>query len=487
MEWRLDVHDLTHVHTHDHTHHRTMAIETVNPATGERIRAFPTLNTREIEDKVAAASRAAKSWRHAPIEERTGVLRRAAELLEERKHEYGRLMTLEMGKTLASAVQEAEKCATGCRFYADNAARFLADQPGVGADGEGWVAFEPLGVVLAVMPWNFPFWQVIRFAAPAIAAGNVGLLKHASNVPQCALALGQLFEESGAPGGVFQSLLIGSDAVASLIADDRIAAATLTGSEGAGVSVATAAGKALKKTVLELGGSDAFIVMPSADLDRAAATAVTARAINNGQSCIAAKRFIVAESIADAFTAKFVERMKALAVGDPMDAKTQVGPLATAKIRDDLHSQVERSVAAGAKVLCGGRPRAGAGFYYEPTVLADVPLDSPAFREETFGPVAAVVRARDVSHAIALANDSRFGLGAAAWTREATEVERFARELDAGTVTINGMVASDARFPFGGVKKSGYGRELGLFGIHEFVNIKTVRTPKEAPQPSATE
>ena len=464
-----------------------MAIETVNPATGERVRSFSALSDREIEDKLAAAHRASIEWRRTPIAERARIVGRAGDLLVERKEEYGRLMTLEMGKTLESAVSEAAKCATACHFYAENASRLLADEPGELAAGEGYVAFEPLGVVLAVMPWNFPFWQVIRFAAPALAAGNVGLLKHASNVPQCALALEQLFADAGAPAGVFQSLLIGAEPVARIIADDRVAAATLTGSEGAGVSVAMAAGKALKKTVLELGGSDAFIVMPSAKLEAAVTTAVTARTINNGQSCIAAKRFIVAESIADQFTTQFVARMRELVVGDPMAAQTQVGPLATAKIRDDLHRQVEASVAAGAKLLLGGKLRPGAGFYYDVTVLADVPSRAPAWREETFGPVAAIVRARDAAHAIELANDSRFGLGAAAWTSDAREMEQFARGLAAGTVALNGMVASDTRFPFGGVKKSGYGRELGLFGIHEFVNIKTVRTPKAAAKQSTTE
>jgi succinate-semialdehyde dehydrogenase / glutarate-semialdehyde dehydrogenase len=457
-----------------------MAIETINPATGERLRSFPALTSAEIEDKLAAAHRAAQSWRNAPLAERTNVIRRAGELLDERKHDYGRLMTLEMGKPLKAAVEEAAKCATGCRFYADNAERFLADEP-VKVDGEdSYVAFEPLGVILAVMPWNFPFWQVIRFAAPAIAAGNVGLLKHASNVPQCALALEQLFIEAGAPGGVFQSLLIGSSAVAAILADDRVAAATLTGSEAAGVSVAEHAGRHIKKTVLELGGSDAFIVMPSADLDAAVNTAVTARTINNGQSCIAAKRFIVAEPIADEFTSRFVERMRTLVVGDPMDERTNIGPLATAQIRDDLEDQVKRSVAGGARVLLGGKRGDGAGYFYQPTVLTDVSFDSPAFREETFGPLAAVIRARNVSDAIAIANDSRFGLGAAAWTNDDEEIERFSRELAAGSVFINSMVASDPRFPFGGVKKSGYGRELSAFGMREFVNIKTVRRKRAA-------
>jgi succinate-semialdehyde dehydrogenase/glutarate-semialdehyde dehydrogenase len=452
-----------------------MAIETVNPATGEIIRAFNAHTELEIQDKLAAAQRAARSWRAAPMAERTSVVRRAGELLEARKQEYGRLMTLEMGKPLAAAIEEAAKCATACRFYADNAERFLADEP-VEAKGErSYVAFQPLGVVLAVMPWNFPFWQVIRFAAPALCAGNVGVLKHSSNVPQCALAIEQLFEEAGAPGGVFQTLLIGSETVAGLLADDRIAAATLTGSEGAGSSVASAAGKHIKKTVLELGGSDPFIVMGSADLEAAVSTAVKARTINNGQSCIAAKRFIIDEAIADDFIERFVGKMRALVVGDPMDARTNIGPLATAKIRDDLHDQVERSVAAGARLLLGGRKIDGKGFFYEPTVLADVTPQSPVFREETFGPVAAIIRARDLEHAIELANDSRFGLASAAWTREESEMDQFARELEAGSVFINGMVASDPRFPFGGVKKSGYGRELGEFGIREFVNIKTVR------------
>ncbi len=464
-----------------------MAIETVNPATGERVRSFPALTDREIDDKLAVAERAALSWRRTQIELRASMLRRAGDLLQARKEQYGRLMTLEMGKTFKAAVDEAAKCATACHFYADHAPRFLADQSGEDARGEGYIAFEPLGVVLAVMPWNFPFWQVIRFAAPALAAGNVGLLKHSSNVPQCAVALEQLFEEAGAPGGAFQTLLIGSDPVARIIADDRVAAVTLTGSEGAGKSVATAAGAALKKTVLELGGSDAFIVMPSAKLDDAVATAVAARTINNGQSCIAAKRFIVADSIADQFIDKFVDRMKSLVVGDPMDAQTNVGPLATAKIRDDLHRQVEESVRAGAKLMTGGRPKSGPGFYYEPTVLADVPRTSAAFCEETFGPVAAVVRAKDAHDAIELANDSRFGLGAAAWTTDESEIDLFARQLESGTVAINGMVASDSRFPFGGVKKSGYGRELGIFGIREFVNIKTVRLPKGTAQPTTTE
>jgi succinate-semialdehyde dehydrogenase/glutarate-semialdehyde dehydrogenase len=459
-----------------------MAIATINPTTGERVCQYPALTDREIEDKLAVAHRAAQSWRDTPLGERTNVLRRAAELLDERAIEYGRLMTLEMGKPIRAAIEEAKKCATACRFYADHAAEFLADEVTETANERSYVAFEPLGVVLAVMPWNFPFWQVIRFAAPAIAAGNVGLLKHASNVPQCALAIEQLFEEAGAPGGVFQTLLIGSEPIARILADDRVAAATLTGSEAAGSSAASIAGKHIKKTVLELGGSDPFIVMPSADLDAAVKTAVAARTINNGQSCIAAKRFIVAEPIADRFTDAFIERMAALVVGDPMNERTNIGPLATEQIRRDLHDQVTRASAAGATVRLGGRARDGAGFFYEPTVLTDLADDSPALIEETFGPLATIVRARDVDHAIEIANSSRFGLGAAAWTRDAGEIERFSRRLAAGTVVINGMVASDSRFPFGGVKKSGYGRELSKFGIREFVNIKTVRVMGSAAQ-----
>jgi len=462
-----------------------MAIESINPATGEHLRSFAALTDAEIEDRLAVAHRTAASWRAAPIEGRLEVIRRAGELLEQRKAEYGRLMTLEMGKTLKAATEEAAKCATACRYYAEHGASFVADQIVHAGNERSFVAFEPLGVVLAVMPWNFPFWQVIRFAAPALAAGNVGLLKHSSNVPQCALALEQLFVEAGAPGGAFQTLLIGSEAVERVIADDRVAAVTLTGSEAAGSSVAAAAGKHIKKTVLELGGSDAFVVMPSADLDAAVTTAVNARTINNGQSCIAAKRFIVADSIADAFTERFVDRMQHLVVGDPMDERTNIGPLATQHIRDDLHDQVIRSVTAGARLMLGGRSRPGRGYYYEPTVLADVPAHAPALREETFGPVAAIVRARGLDDAIKIANDSRFGLAAAAWTRDDREIDRFARDLAAGCVFINGMVASDPRFPFGGVKKSGYGRELGVFGMREFVNIKTVRV-MNASKPDST-
>jgi succinate-semialdehyde dehydrogenase / glutarate-semialdehyde dehydrogenase len=452
-----------------------MAIATINPATGETIRTFEPLTDAALDERLALASAAFREWRRTPVAERAAVVRRAGEILERRKGEYARLMTLEMGKTLRSAEEEAAKCAVGCRYYADHAEAFLAPTPVEGGGPDEYVAYEPLGVVLAVMPWNFPFWQVIRFAAPALVAGNVGLLKHASNVPQCALALEALFADAGAPAGVFQALLIGADRVERVLADPRVAAATLTGSERAGGQVAAAAGAHVKKTVLELGGSDPFVVLPSADVARAAEVAVKARAINNGQSCIAAKRFIVADEVYDAFRDRFVRGMRALTVGDPMAATTDVGPLASASIRDDLAGQVERSVAMGARLLTGGRAPAGPGHFYEPTVLEELPPDAPAAREETFGPVAALFRVADADEAIRVANDTPFGLGASVWTQDRGEAERFAREIESGQVFVNAMVASDPRFPFGGVKTSGYGRELGPFGLREFVNIKTVR------------
>lgn len=400
---------------------------------------------------------------------------RSAEILEKEKQELGRLMTLEMGKPIASAVSEAAKCATACRYYAANAERFLADQPVEIEGGKSWVAFQPIGVVLAIMPWNFPFWQVFRFAAPALMAGNVGVLKHASNVPQCALAIEDIFRRAGFADGVFQTLLVGSEMVERLIADPRIAAVTLTGSEGAGRAVASAAGKHLKKSVVELGGSDPFIVMPSADLEEAVSTAVTARMINNGQSCIAAKRFIVHTRIYDEFLKRFVARVAAMRVGDPMDEATELGPLATRAIRDDLDAQVKATITAGARLLTGGNALERDGYFYAPTVLADIPPNSPAAHDELFGPVASVFRARDLDDAIRLANGTSFGLGASAWTSDQSEQNRFVAEIESGLLFINGMVASDARLPFGGVKNSGFGRELGEFGIREFVNIKSVR------------
>ena len=402
------------------------------------------------------------------------MMQRAVEILENEKHELGKLMTTEMGKPIKAAVSEAEKCAWVCRYYAENAERHLADQVVETNAQKSYVRFQPLGPVLAVMPWNFPFWQVFRFAASALMAGNVGLLKHASNVPQCALAIEEIFTRAGFPKGAFQTLLIGSDAVEKLLNDPRVAAATLTGSEPAGSSVAAIAGKQIKKTVLELGGSDPFIVMPSANLDEAVTTAVKARTINNGQSCIAAKRFIVAGEIYEEFERKFVSHMQALPIGDPMEESTEIGPLATPQIVNDLEEQVKKAVASGARVLTGGKRLTRPGNFFEPTVLVDVDITAPVSCEEIFGPVAMLFRVDDIDEAIRIANATQFGLGSAAWTNDPEEQLRFIEELEAGSVFINGMVASDPRLPFGGVKHSGYGRELAEFGIREFVNIKTV-------------
>jgi succinate-semialdehyde dehydrogenase/glutarate-semialdehyde dehydrogenase len=451
-----------------------MAIASINPASGEVVKTFPELSDAEIEKKLQKAMGAFAKHRHTTFSERAKSMRKAAEILEAEKELFGRMMTLEMGKTLRSAIAEAAKCASACRYYAENAERLLADEVVETGAKKSFVRFLPIGPILAVMPWNFPFWQVIRFAAPALMAGNVGLLKHASNVPQCALQIEDLFLRAGFADGVFQTLLIGSKKVDGLLEDPRVAAATLTGSEQAGIQVGMGAAKRIKKAVLELGGSDPFIVMPSADLDAALATAVEARILNNGQSCIAAKRFIVAEPISDEFQRRFVERMKALRIGDPFDDSTELGPLANADAVASLDADVRKTVEAGAKVLTGGHPIKRPGNFYEPTVLTNIPVESPAYREEFFGPVASLFRARDLDDAIRIANDSRFGLGASAWTNDDDERERLINELEVGMVFINKMVASDPRIPFGGVKQSGYGRELGVFGIREFVNIKTV-------------
>ena len=463
-------------------------MESRNPATGEPIRRYETHDVAEVERRVARSFDAFRTWRGTSYDERAALLLRVAELLESEKESLGRLMTLEMGKPIGAAIAEAEKCAWACRFYAENGARLLADEHAETEAETSWVRYEPLGPVLAIMPWNFPFWQCFRFIAPALMAGNTGLLKHASNVPGCALAIEELMTRAGFPAGVFQTLMVGSDAVDGLIADARIRAVTLTGSEGAGQAVGAAAGREIKPSVLELGGSDAFVVMPSADLDAAVRTAVQARTVNNGQSCIAAKRFIVHADVADRFTRAFVERMRALVVGDPLDPATQIGPLATESIRDDLHDQVRRSVEAGARVLLGGEPLDGPGWFYAPTVLADAPAGAPARVEELFGPVATVVVVRDLDEAVAVANETTFGLGAAAWTRDPAERDRFVRELEAGMVFINAMVASDPRLPFGGVKRSGYGRELGRHGIRAFVNVKSVSVQAgHSPDPKETE
>jgi len=451
-----------------------MAIASINPATGEKLKEFGAFDDAEIEKRLKGATEAFDRHRRTRFFERADSLMAAAALLEQEKEKFALIITQEMGKLPRDSVAEIDKCARGCRFYAENAERFLEDEPAQTDAARSYVRYEPIGPVLAIMPWNFPFWQVFRFAAPALMAGNVGLLKHAANVPQCALAIEEIFRRAGFEDGVFQTLLIEADQVEKLIVDLRVKAVTLTGSEKAGSAVASTAGREIKKAVLELGGSDAFIVMPSADFEGALSTAVKARTINTGQSCIAAKRFFVADQIFDKFLSVFVEQMRALKVGDPLDDATEIGPLATEQILNGVHEQVQKSIGAGAKLLTGGNRIAGPGFFYEPTVLVDVPREAPAFSEEVFGPVASVFRVRDAADAIELANDSTFGLGASAWTNDRAEQELFASELESGMVFINAMVASDPRLPFGGVKRSGFGRELGAHGIREFTNIKTI-------------
>ena len=460
-------------------------MQSVNPATGEVLKRYDDHGPAEIERRVARAAATFRAYRKTSFAQRAGWMRKAGEILESEKAALGRLMTLEMGKTLRSAVAEAEKCAWVCRFYADEAERFLADEAVPSSASRSFVRHLPIGPVLAVMPWNFPFWQVFRFAAPALMAGNVGLLKHASNVPGCALAIEDVFRRAGFPEGAFQTLLVGSGAVAGVIADHRVMAVTLTGSEGAGEKVGEAAGRAIKKVVLELGGSDPFIVMPSADLDAAAATAVAARCINNGQSCIAAKRFIVHEAVYPEFERRMKAGLEALKVGDPMQDGIDVGPLATAQGVDDVEKQVNESVRAGARLVTGGRRLPGKGNFFGPSALADIPPSAPAYREEVFGPVALLFRVGGVDEAIALANDSTFGLGSSVWTNDPAERERFVNEIEAGATFINAMVASDPRLPFGGVKRSGVGRELGPWGIREFVNVKTVFVQEAKHAPAA--
>lgn len=460
-----------------------MAIASINPATGETLQTFTPLTDQEIAARLDLAQQTFEDYRQTALAQRAEWLNRAADLLTTRREEYGRLICLEMGKPIKESIAEVEKSAWVCRYYAENGAQFLADVAIATDAPHSFIRYQPLGIILAVMPWNFPFWQVFRFAAPALMAGNVGVLKHASNVPQSALAIAQILAEAGFPAGAFQSLLVGSDKVAALLADDRIKAATLTGSEPAGASLAATAGKQIKKTVLELGGSDPFIVMASADLDTAVAAAVRARMINSGQSCIAAKRFIVAEAIADRFEAQLVAHYAALKLGDPLSPETQIGPLATPGMLAEITEQVERAVAKGARVLIGGEPLQGSdrlppvlqqGNFYPPTILTDIHPLSPVYREEIFGPVAMLFRVPDLDSAIQLANDSPFGLAASAWTKLPQERDRLINEIEAGAVFINSMVKSDPRLPFGGIKRSGYGRELGSQGIHEFVNLKTV-------------
>jgi len=460
-----------------------MPIASINPATGHALKVFESLSDADIESKLALATQTFKTYRHTSFDQRATWLRRVAQVLEDNQAAYAEIMTLEMGKPRSAAVAEVEKSALVCRYYADHGAEFLADEPATTDASRSFVRYQPMGPVLAVMPWNFPFWQVFRFAAPALMAGNVGLLKHASNVPQCALAIEAVFQKAGLPTGAFQTLLIGGDRIAQLVTDDRIKAATLTGSEPAGASLAAACGQQIKKTVLELGGSDPFIVMPSADLERAIATAATARMLNNGQSCIAAKRFIVHAAIAERFEQGLTAAFAALVVGDPLIDGVTVGPLATPDIAAELEQQVNACLAQGGTALIGGNVAAlkaqlpaqlQSGNWFPPTILAALPPGTPADQEEFFGPVALVFRVASLDEAIERANDSPFGLGASGWSQEAAEQDRMIAELEAGAVFINGLVKSDPRLPFGGIKRSGYGRELGCQGIHEFVNLKTV-------------
>ena len=449
-------------------------IRSINPATEEIIQSYTPHSPEEIEAKFSAAERAFRKWKTEPVSMRAALLRQAASHLRQNRPRLAGIMTAEMGKPIVESEAEIEKCAVNCGYYSDHAERFLRDEPRISSATESYLQYTPLGIVLAIMPWNYPFWQVFRFAAPALAAGNAAILKHASNVPQCALAIEEVFREAGFPEGIFQTLLVGSAEVPKLIEHPLVAAVTLTGSEEAGKQVAACAGRSLKKTVLELGGSDPFIVFEDADINVAVPAGVRARTQNTGQSCIAAKRFIVIDSIFQEYQDRFVEAARALKVGDPMDRSTHIGPLARGEFRDDLERQVCDSARAGATILTGGRRRTGKGYYFEPTVLTGVRPEMPAWREEVFGPVAAMIRARDEEEAIQLANLTPYGLGASLWTADIDRAKRLARNIEAGQVFINGLVASDPRLPFGGVKRSGYGRELSELGMREFVNIQTV-------------
>jgi succinate-semialdehyde dehydrogenase/glutarate-semialdehyde dehydrogenase len=446
----------------------------INPATEETIGVFPMHSQEQIEKALSRARQTFSTWRRENFPVRSSLMKKAASYLRQNKSRFAGCMTAEMGKPIAESEGEVEKCAWNCDYYAENAERFLQDEPRVSSAASSYVQYSPLGVLLAVMPWNYPFWQVFRFAAPALMAGNTAILKHASNVPQCALAIEEVFRESGFPAGAFQSLLIPGSEVSALIEHPVIAAVTLTGSEGAGSQVASCAGRSIKKTVMELGGSDPFIVLEDANLDAAIATAVRARYQNTGQSCIAAKRLIVVKTVFEAFTERFTDSVRSLKTGDPMDRSTQVGPLARPEFRTDLERQIHESVAKGAILLAGGKRVDGRGYFFEPTVLGDVSPEMPAGCEEVFGPVASIMKASGAEEAIEIANRTPYGLGSSLWTSDMDKAKRIARQIEAGLVFINGMVASDPRLPFGGIKRSGYGRELSEMGIREFVNIQTV-------------
>jgi succinate-semialdehyde dehydrogenase/glutarate-semialdehyde dehydrogenase len=451
-----------------------MAIKTLNPATEETVKVFTEMTQEEVEEIIQKSHNAFLSWRKKSFSERRELMHKAANILRKRKNDFAKIMTLEMGKPIKQGEAEAEKCAWVCDYYAENAESILSKETIKTDASESYVRFDPLGIVLAVMPWNFPFWQVFRFAAPALMAGNVGVLKHASNVPMCAEAIENIFTEAGFPDGTFKNLVISSKLVPYVIDHPFVKAATLTGSEDAGKNVAERSGKNLKKTVMELGGSDPFIILPDADLEKASSVAVTARMINNGQSCIAAKRFIVTEAVYDDFLKLFTEKMSAVKIGNPMEESTELGPLAREDLLLELHAQVTGSVKAGAKILIGGERIDSKGFYYPPTILTEVHEGMPAYEQELFGPVASVIKAKDEADAIRIANDSAFGLGASLWTNDIENAKKLAKEIETGSVFINGLVKSDPRLPFGGIKISGYGRELSHYGIKEFVNIKTV-------------
>jgi len=451
-----------------------MAYQTINPATGEVLQDFDSWNNEQLETALAQVAAASPGWAQTDLAERCALLRRMAEVLRNQKETLAQLVTLEMGKLISESRAEVEKCISGCEYYAEQAPRFLADEVIETDASKSLVAYQPLGTVLAVMPWNFPLWQVFRFIAPTLAAGNTGLLKHASNVPQCALAIEQIVDEAGFPQGVFRTLMINASEVAQVIADPRVHAVTLTGSEPAGRQVAACAGENLKKSVLELGGSDAFVVLADADLDLTVGQAVASRYLNAGQSCIAAKRFVVVDEIAEEFVSRFTTAVAGLNAGDPADEQTTLAPMARTDLCDEIHKQVEASVQAGANVVIGGNPVEGSGAFYEATILDQVEPGMAAYDEELFGPVAAVIRARDEVHALSIANSSRFGLGGSVWTQDVEKGEQFARQLQSGSAFVNGMVKSDARLPFGGIKASGYGRELSHHGMREFVNVKTI-------------